>query len=116
MKDLLEYPWVLAGPTVATRQWLDHAFHARGLPGPTVQIETNLILLLPPLIEQNHLLSFVSRRHLTRGSPLKEVAVRETTMRREFAVTFRSDSYLSPAARRCVEMLRTRGPALFEET
>ena len=116
MKDLLGYPWVLAGPTVATRQWLDQAFHARGLPGPTVQIETNLILLLPPLIEQNHLLSFVSRRHLTRGSPLKEVAVRETTMRREFAVTYRGDSYLSPAAKRCVDLLRTRGPALFEES
>ena len=116
LKDLLDYPWVLAPPTVATREWLDHAFHSHGLPGPTVQIETNLILLLPPLIEQSNLLSFVSRRHLSRGSPLKEVPVRQTTMRRKFAVTYRKASYLSPAAKRCVEMLRLRGPALFEES
>lgn len=116
MKDLLDYRWVLAGPTVATREWLDNAFHEHGLASPTVQIETNLILLLPPLIEQNNLLSFVSRRHLARGSPLKEVPLKETTMRRKFAVSYRKDSYLSPAANRCVEMLRTRGKELFEES
>jgi DNA-binding transcriptional LysR family regulator len=115
LKDLLNYRWVLAGPTVATRQWLENVFHEKGLPGPTVQIETNLILLLPPLIEQNKLLSFVSRRHLGHGSTLKEVPLKETTMRRRFAVTYRRDSYLSPAATRCVDLLRTRGDALFQE-
>lgn len=115
LRDLLDYRWVLGGPTVATRRWLENVFHGKGLPGPAVQIETNLILLLPPLIEQNKLLSFVSRRHLGRGSSLKEVPLRETTMRRRFAVTYRRDSYLSPAAARCVELLRTRGKGLFEE-
>ena len=115
MKDLLDYRWVLGGTAVATREWLDHAFVSRGLPTPTVQIETNLLLLLPPLIEQNNMLSFVSRRHLERGSPLKEIPLKETTMRRKFALTYRKDSYLSPAARRCVELLRARGKELFEE-
>ena len=114
MKDLLAYRWVLAPPSVATRQWLDHAFHSRGLPGPKVQIETNLILLLPALIEQNNLLSFISRRHLGKGSPLREVPLKEATMRREFVVTYRKDSYLSPAARRFIEMLRKRGKELFD--
>jgi len=115
MKDLLDYRWVLGPQTVATREWLDNAFHSHGLGSPSVQIETNLILLLPPLIEQSNLLSFVSRRHLARGSPLKEVPIRETTMRRKFAVTYRKDSYLSPAAHRCMEMVRRRGKELFEE-
>ena len=87
MKDLLEYCWILAGGSAATRQWLEHAFLTHGLRGPTVQIETNLILLLPP----------------------------ETTMKRRFAVTYREDSYLSPAARRFVELLRTRGEELFQD-
>jgi DNA-binding transcriptional LysR family regulator len=116
MQDLLDYSWVLAGPTAATREWLEHAFHSRGLRGPSVQIETNLILLLPALIEQNKLLSFISRRHLKRGAPLKEVPLKETTMRRHFVVAHRKASYLSPAATRCVEMLRTRGKQLFEES
>lgn len=115
MKDLLDYRWVLAAPGAATREWLEHAFRSRGLPGPQAQIETNLILLLPPLIERTNLLSFISRRHLKRGSALREVALKETTMRRRFAVTYRKDSYLSPAARRCVEMLRSRGKQLFGE-
>ena len=114
MKDLLEYRWVLGAPTVATRQWIEGAFHDRGLPPPTVQIETNLILLLPALIEQNRLLSFVSRRHLGAGSRLREISLKETTMRRHFAVTYRKESYLAPAALRCVELLRSRGKRLFE--
>ncbi len=115
MNDLLDYRWVLAPPSVATRQWLDHAFLTHGLPGPTAQIETNLILLLPALIEQNNLLSFISRRNIARGTRLKEVPLEETTMKRRFAVSYRKDSYLSPAARRFVELLRKRGKALFRE-
>lgn len=115
MKDLLDYRWILAGPSVATRQWLEHAFLTHGLPGPTVQVETNLVLLLPPLIEQGDLLSFISRRNIGRGTRLKEVALRETTMKRRWAVSYRKASYLSPAARRFVELLRTRGRELFRE-
>lgn len=117
LKDLLGYRWVLGGAGVATRQWLEHAFTSRGLDPPVVQIETNLILMLPPLIEQSNLLTFVSRRHLgaARGSSLREVRFKETTMRRRFAVTYRKDSYLSPAARRLVELLRDEGSTLFRE-
>lgn len=116
-KGMLDYRWVLAGPGVATREWIDHAFTTRGLEAPRVQIETNLILLLPPLIEQSSLLTFVSRRHLgvERGFRLREVAAKETTMKRRFAVTYRKDNYMSPAARRLVDLLREEGAALFEE-
>ena len=116
-KAMLDYRWVLAGPGVATRDWIDHAFTTRGLEPPRVQIETNLILLLPPLIEQSNLLTFVSRRHVgvERGFRLKEVALKETTMKRRFAVTYRKDSYLSPAARRLVDLLRDEGATLFQE-
>ena len=116
-KDLLAYRWVLAGRGVATREWIDHAFTSRGLDPPEVQIETNLILMLPPLIEQSNLLTFVSRRHLgaSKNAPLREGPLKETTMRRRFAVTYRKDSYLSPAARRLVDLLRDEGKALFDE-
>ena len=117
LKDLLRYKWVLAGRGVATRDWLDNVFASRGLDPPEVQIETNLILMLPPLIAQSNLLTFVSRRHLavSRGESLREIAFKETTMRRRFAVTYRTDSYLSPAARRVVALLREEGAALFDE-
>lgn len=117
MRDLLKYHWVLAGPSAETRLWLDQAFDRCGLPRPTVQIETNLVLLLPPLIEKSELLSFISRRNLDPGRPnasLKEVPIKGTTMRRTFSVIYRNAGYLSPAARRLLSLLRTSAKSLFQ--
>ena len=117
LQDLLEYRWVLAPEVVGTREWLEREFQRRGLPAPKVQIETNLILMMPALIEQTELLTFTSRRHVAPfvpGSLLREVALRETTMRRRFDLVYRKDSYLSPAAQRFVDLLRARGAELFE--
>jgi DNA-binding transcriptional LysR family regulator len=118
MQDLLDYRWVLAPPSVGTRQWLERAFHNRGLPGPDVQIETNLILMMPTLIRKTELLTFTSRRHTSgtdAGASLAEVRVKETTMPRRFDVVYRRDGYLSPAAKKLLALLRTRGEELFAE-
>ena len=114
MREMLRYGWILGSPTVATREWLEHAFRSRGLETPTVQIETNQNLFLPDLMEQNRLLSFVSRRHLDPRGALQEVRLRETTMRREFAVRHRKDSYVSRTAKRVLEALRTHARRLRE--
>jgi DNA-binding transcriptional LysR family regulator len=114
MRELLRYGWLMGSPTLATREWLDQAFRNRGLPVPTVRIETNQVLLLRTVIEETDLLSFVSRRHLTPRGGLREVALRETTMRREFALGYRKASYLSPAALRVIEALKSGGRKLFE--
>src|SRR5262249_15122987 len=116
LADLRNYRWVLAPEVVGTRQWLEREFRDRGLPAPHVQIETNLILMMPALIERTDLLTFTSRRHtapFNPRSPLREVALKETTMRRRFDLAYRRDSYMSPAALRFVELLRTRGEAIF---
>ncbi len=114
MRDLTRYGWLLGSPTLATRTWLEQAFRHRRLPPPNVRIETTQVLLLPSLIEQTDLLSFLSRRHLPARGPLREVELRETTMRREFALTYRKASYLSPAAMRVIEELKARAGTLFE--
>lgn len=116
LQDLLAYRWVLAPPSVGTRQWLDRVFQGRGLPGPLVQIETNLILMMPTLIHQTELLTFTSRLHVRPGDAggnLREVRLKETTMRRRFDVAYRRDSYLSPAAKKMIGLLRARGRELF---
>lgn len=115
LSDLVAYQWVLAPSSVGTRQWIEQVFSTHGLPSPRVQIETNLILMMPSLIYQTELLTFTSRRHAGRdaGSPLREVRLSDTTMRRQFEVVYRRDGFLSPAAKRLVSLLRTRGRALF---
>lgn len=116
LRDLTAYRWVLQPPGAPTRDWLDHAFDRKRLPRPRVQVESTMLLTLPALIAETGLLSFISRHHLdaTQGrSPLREVPLRETTMRRRMTVTYRKGCYLSAAARRLIELLgelRTRAP------
>jgi len=110
LADLTKYRWALQPPGAPTRDWLDYAFERKRLPRPNVQVEASMLLTLPALIAETGLLSFISRHHLNAGTntALKEVELRETTMRRRLVVTYRKDGYLPPAAKRLVQ--------LFEET
>jgi DNA-binding transcriptional LysR family regulator len=109
MSDLCNYRWVLPPVSVSSRKWLDSTFAANGLPVPTVQIEANSISLLPGLIVQGNLLSFLARETLEFGTisqHLREVPLEQTTMKRTIGVTIRSGSYLSPAAHGMLQILR----------
>jgi DNA-binding transcriptional LysR family regulator len=111
LKSLTVHRWALQPPGAPTRDWLDHTFDRKHLPRPRVQVESTMLLMLPTLIEQTGLLSFISRHHLVGSgakSGLKEVPIKEATMHRRLAVTYRDNSYLSPAAARLI--------ALFGET
>lgn len=117
MKDLVRYDWLLADSSVGTRRWLDQAFDSHGLPRPVAQMETNIILLLPRLIAETGLLTFISRRHVSPGSGgslLREVRLKETTMRRWCKVIYRKEGYLLPATGRLLKLLCTSGKTLFE--
>jgi DNA-binding transcriptional LysR family regulator len=108
LKDLTRYPWALQPPGAPTRDWLDHTFDRQGLPRPRVQVETTMLLMLPALIVQTGLLSFISRHHLqgvADGSGLKEVPVKGAAMRRRLVVTYRANGFLSAAARRLIDLL-----------
>lgn len=107
LKDLAGYAWALQPPGAPTRDWLDHTFDRHGLPRPHVQVETTMLLMLPALIVQTGLLSFISRHHLqgkARIPGLKEVPVKGAAMRRRLVVTYRANGFLSPAARRLLEL------------
>ena len=67
LKDLTAYRWALQPPGAPTRDWLDHTFDRKRLPRPRVQVESTMLLMLPTLIAQTGLLSFISRHHLEGG-------------------------------------------------
>ena len=115
MASLVGYQWALPGTNIPSRQWIDMAFASRGLARPMVQIEAGSIPLLPRMVAKTHLLTFVSRHtlRLERGARLEEVRLRSTTLRRSLGVTHRAGGYLSPAAQRVVQLLRSRGKRLF---
>jgi DNA-binding transcriptional LysR family regulator len=108
LKDLTRYRWALQPPGAPTRDWLDHTFDRRHLPRPRVQVESTMLLMLPALIAETGLLSFISRHHLEGrqgATKLKEIPLKETTMKRRLVVTHRANSYLSPAAARLITLL-----------
>ncbi|WP_119153575.1 LysR family transcriptional regulator [Caldimonas tepidiphila] len=108
LEDLSAYRWALQPPGAPTRDWLDHTFDRQGLPRPRVQVESTMLLMLPTLIAETGLLSFISRHHLEGrqdGTKLKEIPVEEATMRRRLVVTHREESYLPPVAARLIALL-----------
>lgn len=110
--ELTKHRWVLQPPGAPTRDWLDHTFDRHRLPRPRVQVESTMLLMLPALIAETGLLSFISRRHLDPAdghTPLREVPLPETTMRRRLVVTYREGSYLLPAARLMISFLAQAG-------
>lgn len=112
MQDLTKHRWVLQPPGAPTRDWLDHAFDRHHLPRPQVHVESSMLLVLPALIAETGLLSFISRHHLeglNASSRLREVPVDATTMRRRLVVTFRDKSYIPPAAKLLVTILSDAG-------
>lgn len=50
----------------------DHTFDRKRLPRPRVQVESTTLLMLPTLIEQTGLSSFISRHHLEKR-PVKTI-------------------------------------------
>lgn len=119
LKDLTGYRWALQPPGAPTRDWLDHTFDRRGLPRPQVQVETTMLLMLPALIVQTGLLSFISRHHLqgrARIHGLKEVPVKGAAMRRRLVVTYRANGFLSPAARRLIDLFVTSSTVASVDT
>ena len=117
LRDLLEYRWIL--PPAAydndLRSWLDAVFERRGLSRPTVQLEADSLTLLPELIARTDLLSFITRWNLGAGrigARLREVPLKETTMRRQFGIVHRKVTYLSPALQRLIAILERESKRL----
>lgn len=115
---LAECKWVLAPSSVLSRQWLDRAFELQGAAKPDVQIETNLLLMIPSVIMKTELLSFISRRNLeeldTTQKHLKEVPIAELSMERFYNVISRKQSYLSPAVKSLRNILIQQGRHIFD--
>jgi DNA-binding transcriptional LysR family regulator len=109
IKDLTRYRWALQAPGSPTRDWLDQTFDRHRLPPPKIQVETSMVLMLPTLIEQTGLLTFVSRQYLKERheAPLQEIRIADTTMPRRLIAVYRRGTYVSAAARRLMALLKT---------
>jgi DNA-binding transcriptional LysR family regulator len=109
MADLVREEWALSVPAVLNVQRVFRAFQDSGLPPPRVAIEARPVRVRLEICAFTNLLSFNARRTLQQVAPrfrLKELPVEELRWRRPIGVIYRKEAYLSPAARRLIELLR----------
>ena len=102
--------WVLPTANVPLRQWLDRAFQKEGLPPPRAAVQARPARLRLQLISVSEHVGFISRRAVqsaARELGVVELPAKELVWRRSVRVIYRKDAYLSPPARRMIEVLKS---------
>lgn len=101
--------WALSTVHMMPWHWFYRAFQDHGLNPPRVAVETRSLQLRLMTVAASNLLSFATRRAILKAAQfrLKEVPVKEVSWRRPVGVIYREGGYLSPAARRFIEILKT---------
>ena len=110
VKDLARQRWALSPADTVVRRRFNQVFEARGIPPPAPVVEFSSALLKLRMVAASDLLSFMPIWWLENQPPglrLVEIPVKEMTWRRSSGVIYRKDAYLSPAARRFIEILKS---------
>lgn len=111
LADLAGQGWVLAPINMQPGHWLLQAFDKHGLPPPRVAFETRSVPLRLQAVAETRHLGFLARRVVRQAASqyrLKELPIKGVaTWRRPVGIISRKGAYLSPAARRFIEILKT---------
>ena len=107
--DVAHDRWVLGPPYVRDWQWLHRAFESAGLAPPLVNLETSATPLRLHAVASSELLGFAPRKFVRQAAAelgLVELPIEELRWACRLAVRFRKDAYLTPLARRVIELLK----------
>jgi DNA-binding transcriptional LysR family regulator len=112
LNDLAEERWAAAssasgafGPLLVLRE----AFEERGLPAPRITLVSDLVMLRLRAVARSDLLGTAVKPNIQEAATrlrLKILPIRRSDWVRRVAVAYRKDAYLSPAARRFIEILK----------
>lgn len=108
INELARYQWVLAGRSVASRDWLEDVFIAGGFGPPKVQVEVGSAQLVAAFLEGTDLLGFVPRRILKgdKSAGIIEIPSKDIQMHRSLAFMTRSGGYVPSALVRLARQLK----------
>lgn len=116
--DVAHERWALGPANVPDWQWLHRAFEDNGLAPPEVTMETSATPLRLHAVAASKLLGFAPRQFVLQAAArlrLVELRVKELTWPCRLAVRYRKDAYLSPAARRFIEILKKTAKEIAKE-
>lgn len=115
LADLAQERWALSPPNNSAQRQLGRLFEESGLPPPSIAAETTNVPTLHHLVAASELLGFNSRqgvRYAMAHFPIVQLRVKELSVTRRVGVIYRKAAYLSPAARRFIEIVKaTRNDA-----
>lgn len=106
--DLVRWRWASTANVLAW-QWLQRTFQNHSLPPPRIALETGSLSLRSLIAASSDLLCFNAKRAFRESAQhlqLVEVPVKELTWTRHVGLSYRADAYLSPAAKRFIEILK----------
>lgn len=109
LEDLAQEQWVLAVGSGSLQRDLHQVFADNGLPTPKVSVETNSVPFRLHVLPGTNLLAFLPKRAFQDSAVRKQVvelSIKGLSYRRTVAICHRKDAYLSPAARRLIEILK----------
>lgn len=110
LEDLAQERWAIAragafGPLLSLRRM----FEERGLPVPRITLVSDLVMFKLRAVAASDLVGVTVKGNVEAAMPqlsLKILPVKGLQWRRPVAVAYRKDAYLSPAARRYIEILK----------
>jgi DNA-binding transcriptional LysR family regulator len=118
MGDVAREHWALSSVNIMPGNVLPRAFFDRGLSKLHVAVEARSIDIRLRMVACSDLLTFTSRRIVQQAATdvrLKELPVKELTMRRRVGAIYRESAYLPPSARRVIELLKSTAGRLAAE-
>lgn len=108
--DIARERWALAESDTLPHKMLRRMFEEEGFPSPVIAMETAAIAPKISLVAASDVLGFTARRFLRDAAArlhLAELRVKGLPWIRAVGVSYRKDAYLSPSARRFIEILKT---------
>jgi DNA-binding transcriptional LysR family regulator len=114
LEDLAQERWaaaISAAGAFGPLQSLRRAFEERGLPAPRIALVSDLVMFKLRAVAGSDLLGVAVKGNVHAAATqlrLKILAVKGLEWLRPVAVAYRKDAYLSPAARRFIEILKAK--------
>lgn len=115
---LAQERWACSSLDAWPWKWVQRAYEDNGLPAPQAALVTSLMPIRLQAIASSGLLGVGPSRTLQQVRErlqLTEILVKELAWTRQVGIGFRKDAYLSPAARRFVEILKATAKTLVSK-
>jgi DNA-binding transcriptional LysR family regulator len=118
LADIAQEHWAMSTPNALPMRLLIQALEERGLPSPKVTMISNSLWLRLMMVGVTNLLSLNARRtsrHIATLAALKDLSVKDFTGFWRVGITYRKDTYISPVARRFIEILKATAKEMTSE-